>query len=138
MMKKILAGLMASLVGVFAVGCRGHQNSDSESGNDTPDTAAETTATETVAEGEGRTVTGTAGDKKQNAEVTTDADEKAKNGVVTEKAEPVVVAEPEDLDAVEEEQQKQSEQDELNEEQAVTEETQDGEQHFDKDGSELL
>ena len=137
MMKKILAGLIASLVGIFAVGCRNH-NADGESGSETPDTAAETTASETGTEGKGGAVTEAAGDKKQDAKVTTTADEKSKGGAVTENAEPVVVAEPEDLDAVEEEQQKQSEQDELNEEQAVTEETQDGEQHFDKDGSELL
>ena len=75
-------------------------------------------------------------DAKTTAAVTTAAADKAET--VTKKPgeteEPVVVAEPEDLDEVEEQQQNEK----VTEAPVTEEEADDGEQHFDEDGSELL
>ena len=126
MMKKILAGLIASLMGVFAVGCRNH-NADSESGKEeTQDKAAETTAAD-----EDAAVTSAVTGKKENAEVTAAATGKIKDGETGEKAVPYDPDEPDDLDKAEELQEAVTET-------PVTEKADDGEQHFDKEGSEML
>ena len=85
MMKKILAGLMASLMGIFAVGCR---NQSSDQNSETPENAAETTA----APENDAAVTDGEGAAKTTAAVTTAAADKAET--VTKKPgeteEPVV------------------------------------------------